>query len=138
MKHRIITMCGSTRFIEEMAVVAWMLERDEKVITIGLHLLPWWYTEIKSHLAEHEGCAAEMDALHMEKISISDAIFVIDADDDGSPYIGESTSKEIAFAERLGLPVRRLSTETDIRIKVYQRMLRSVQAEKKRREGEGE
>ena len=98
MKPKIITLCGSSRFVDIMAVCAWLLERDEQVIAMGLHLLPYWYAtkeEIPDHLAEHEGVAHEMDILHFRKIDISDTIFVVNQDD----YIGESTLKEIKYAQ---------------------------------------
>lgn len=41
---KVITICGSSRFVDVMAVCAWLLERDERAITLGLHLLPRWYT----------------------------------------------------------------------------------------------
>lgn len=101
-KTKIITLCGSSRFCDIMAVCAWLLERDEKVITMGLHLLPIWYPAQKDHQAEHEGVANEMDKLHFGKIDISDEIFVVNRDD----YIGDSTSNEIKHAESKGLPIR--------------------------------
>jgi len=101
---KVITLCGSSKFIETMAVVAWLLERDEKVITFGLHLLPWWYSveSIPDHLAEHEGCAEQMDELHLRKIEISDEVFVVDV----GGYIGESTAREIGHAKTLDIPIR--------------------------------
>ena len=51
-KPRVTVMCGSSRFVEEMAAVAWIIERDEMSITMGLHLLPWWYLGPTDHLAE--------------------------------------------------------------------------------------
>ena len=56
-----------------MAVCAWLIERDEGAITMGLHLLPQWYckNEIPDHLAEHEGVAEKMDELHMRKIDMA-------------------------------------------------------------------
>lgn len=87
-----------------MAVCAWLIERDEGAITQTLHLLPGWYCadDIPDHLAEHEGVADALDALHLRKIDLSDEIFVVNRDD----YIGESTSKEIAYAKGLGVPIR--------------------------------
>ena len=101
---KIITLCGSSRFVDIMAVCAWFLERDEKAITMGLHLLPEWYckNEIPDHLAEHEGCAAEMDELHLHKINLSQEIFVVNYED----YIGSSTRKEIEYAMATGKPIR--------------------------------
>lgn len=127
-KVNVITLCGSSRFVGEMAVVSWLLERDEKAVCMGLHLLPWWYSPDlpEDHLAEYEGCADEMDALHLKKIELSDEVFVIDANVNGKPYISSSTKVEIEFAESLGLPVRRLSLENAIRIDIYSRMATSV------------
>jgi len=93
-KPKIVTLCGSSRFCDVMAVCAWLIERDEKAITMGLHLLPCWYTQVDSHLAEHEAVAAEMDALHLRKIDISDEIFVVNVEN----YIGQSTAREIEYA----------------------------------------
>ena len=104
MKAKIITLCGSSRFVDIMAVCAWLLERDEGVITTGLHLLPWWYSkqEIPDHLAEHEDVAGKMDELHFRKIDISHGIFVVNVED----YIGESTSGEIKYAQTNGKKIR--------------------------------
>ncbi len=102
---KIVVLCGSSRFVDIMAVCAWFIERDENSITMGLHLLPWWYAtkeKIPDHLAEHEGVAAEMDELHRRKIDIADEIFVVNKDD----YIGDSTRGEIGYAKNNGLPIR--------------------------------
>ena len=102
-KQKIVTLCGSSKFCDIMAVCAWLLERDEGVIAMGLHLLPTWYPDCPDHhLAEHEGVADSMDLLHMKKIDMSDEIFVVNYDD----YIGNSTRKEIEHAQELSLPVR--------------------------------
>lgn len=100
---KIITLCGSSRFTDVMAVCAWLLEKNENAIAMGLHLLPDWYPDCPpDHLAEHEGVADQMDALHLRKIDVSDEVFVVNIND----YIGESTAREIAHAERTGKPVR--------------------------------
>lgn len=92
----IVVMCGSSRYVDIMAVCAWYIERDEKKNTMGLHLLPEWYCKgnIPDHLAEHENCAAEMDELHLRKIDIADEVFVVNCND----YIGESTTREVRYA----------------------------------------
>lgn len=53
-KPKVIVLCGSSRFVDIMAVTAWLLEKEEGAITMGLHLLPEWYSEdpIPDHLAE--------------------------------------------------------------------------------------
>jgi len=104
-KPKIVTLCGSSRFVDIMAVCAWLIERDEKAITMGLHLLPGWYAtekEIPDHLAEHEGVSKEMDELHFRKIDISHEIFVVNKED----YIGNSTTREIEYAMAKKLPIR--------------------------------
>ncbi len=103
-KTKIVVMCGSSRFCEIMAVAAWLIEKQEKAITMGLHLLPGWYFDvhISDHLAEHEGVADAMDELHMRKIDLCDEIFVVNYKD----YIGSSTSNEIMYAEKLGKKIR--------------------------------
>jgi len=94
-KPKIVTICGSSRFVEIMAVCAWLLERDEGAIVMSLHLLPSWYPDCPDdHLAEHEGVAEQMDELHLRKIDISDEIFVVNYGD----YIGKSTAREVQYA----------------------------------------
>jgi len=106
MKPKVITICGSSRFCDIMAVCGWVLERDEKAIVMGLHLLPNWYfvqgSEVYSHLAEFENCADAMDDLHLKKIEMSDEIFVVNY----GGYVGKSTNNEIKHAEKLGKKVR--------------------------------
>ena len=91
-------------------MLMWEFERDEGVITMGLHLLPSWYSTEESHQAEHEGVAAHMDELHLRKIDLADYIFV--ANKDG--YIGDSTRREIAYARGLGKKVLFLEPEKGV------------------------
>ncbi len=108
MKPKIVIICGSSKFVEIMAVCEWLIERDELAITMGLNLLPHWYPDCPhDHLAEHEGCAKEMDELHLRKIDLADEIFVVD----WGGYIGESTANEIKYAERTGRHVRYFSRD---------------------------
>lgn len=106
---KVIVLCGSSRFVDTMAVMAWMLERDEGKITMGLHLVPGWYTDVEDHLAEAEGVADHMDELHLRKIDLADEIFVINL----GGYIGESTAREIQHAKNRGIEIRYLEDETE-------------------------
>lgn len=101
---KVVVLCGSSRFVDLMAVSAWLIERDEGAIAMGLHLLPWWYSEdaIPDHLAEHEGVSEAMDALHLRKIDLADEVFVVNHDD----YVGESTTNEVRYAKEHGKPIR--------------------------------
>ena len=109
-RPRIICLCGSTRFIDVMAVTGWEEEKRGKIV-LGCHLLPAWYTGAEGHLAEEQGVAAVFDALHLHKIEMADEVLVIDV----GGYIGKSTTNEIAHAERLGKPIRYWSQELALR-----------------------
>lgn len=99
---KIVTMCGSSKYCDIMAVCAWLIEKHEKAVTMGLHLLPIWYPAADHHQAEQEGVALEMDRLHLNKIDMADEIFVVNYRD----YIGESTASEINYAQWLGKHIR--------------------------------
>lgn len=101
---KIVCLCGSSKFVDIMAVCAWLIERDEGAICMGLHLLPGWYCaeRIPDHLAEHEGVAEKMDELHLRKIDIAHEVFVVNCDH----YIGESTANEIKYAQEKGKKIR--------------------------------
>jgi len=109
-RPNIITLVGSSRFCGHMAVMAWEFEKGGH-IALGLHLLPQDYCEQKGwtpdenghihHIGEQEGVEDAMDALHFKKIEMADSIYVMNVDG----YIGESTAREIAYAEHLGKPI---------------------------------
>jgi len=106
----IITLCGSSRFAQAMAVLAWEFEKKGRIV-LGLHLLPDYYCKYKNykpdtegiihHIGEQEGVEDIMDALHFKKIEIADSIYVVNI----GGYIGKSTAREIAYAKHLGKPV---------------------------------
>ena len=105
---KIVVLCGSSKFVDIMAVAEWFIERDELAITMGLNLLPQWYPDVPAdHLAEHEGCAEVMDELHLRKIDLADEIFVVDWDG----YIGKSTANEIEYAKKTGKRIRYFSED---------------------------
>lgn len=86
----VITICGSTRFKDEMFEAARNLTLDDHIV-----LMP----NIFEH-ADNEELTTEqkirLDNLHKMKINMSDAIFVVNKDG----YIGESTFGEIDWAVR--------------------------------------
>lgn len=104
-RPRIVCLCGSTRFIAEMACIAWGLERDEGYITLGLHLLPDNYPGVQpDHMAEAEGRKEHFDELHKRKIDLADEVLVVNI----GGYIGESTRSEINYAITHNKPVKYL------------------------------
>ena len=113
-KPKVIVLCGSSRFCDIMAVCAWLLEKEEGAITMGLHLLPIWYPgKIPYHLAEVEDVKDHMDNLHLRKIDLGDEIFVVNK----AYYIGNSTNREINYAIKNDVPIR-YYMEDEIGIKV--------------------
>ena len=105
-RPEIICLCGSSRFVSEMAVIAWGFEKDGK-IAMGLHLMPESYGAPADHLAEAEGVAEQMDELHLRKIDLADRVFVVNV----GGYIGDSTRREIEYAAQQGKPIVYLEPE---------------------------
>lgn len=109
-RPKIVCLCGSSRFCGEMAIIAWVLERDEGYITLGLHLLPDWYVGLDAapdHIAEAAGRKEHMDELHKRKIDLADEVLICNIEG----YIGESTRSEIEYARAHGKPVRFVEPE---------------------------
>lgn len=89
---KIITVCGSMRFINEMMDIAEKLELEGNCV-----LMPLFNSNRpnKDSYTEEEGKI--LDLMHKERIKLADAIIVVNKDN----YIGSSTSKEIEFAKSL-------------------------------------
>ena len=87
----VITICGSSKFKNEILEAAKTLTMDNHIV-----LSPFIF-----HHADDEELTQEakirLDNLHKEKINMSDAIFVVNVDN----YIGESTYGEIDWANRM-------------------------------------
>ncbi|WP_309135912.1 hypothetical protein [Brevibacterium oceani] len=94
----IVTICGSTRFRAEMA------ETNRELTLAGCMVLaPGVFAHDGDEITEEQKAA--LDELHLRKIDLADQVFVVDSDG----YIGESTRREIAYAEKTGTPVAYLS-----------------------------
>ena len=89
---KIITVCGSLRFVKEM------LEITEKMELQGNCMLSPIYPTNEDKDAYTEDEVLMLDKMHKEKIKLSDAILVVNVDN----YIGNSTKSEIDFAKSLG------------------------------------
>jgi len=94
-KRKIVCICGSSRFCQEIAITKWEFEKLGK-IALGLHLLPSWYMPVKHHGAEFEGVAETLDQVHFSKIDIADEIFIFNK----NGYVGNQTAKEIKYAKK--------------------------------------
>jgi hypothetical protein len=91
-RPEIICLCGSTKFKKQF------IEQQEKITMDGnIFLTVGFFGHAdKKELTEDEKIF--LDVLHLRKIELSDSILVINVND----YIGESTKREIKFAESLG------------------------------------
>lgn len=86
---KVITICGSMRFADEMEKEAERLTEHGYVVKLPIKNGRDKYTE------------SELEAMHREKILSSDAILVFNI----GGYIGDSTRKEIQYAEYKGVDV---------------------------------
>ncbi|MFJ4624271.1 hypothetical protein [Streptomyces sp. NPDC088812] len=103
---RIVVICGSTRFMPEMA------EADLRETAAGRIVVkpgcnmksphPLWADPV-----EAERLKTRLDDLHRAKIRIADEVLVV------GDYIGASTTAEIDYARQLGKPVRFTHPEVD-------------------------
>ena len=98
-KFNVITLCGSTRFRAEYERVQKELTlQGNIVISVGLF----------GHSGDDEvwkdGAKEMLDEMHLAKIDLADEIFVINP----GGYVGQSTSREIAYARRRGKTVKSL------------------------------
>lgn len=99
---RIVCLCGSTRFMAEMAEANRVLTAGGQIVLApGCDLKephPLWDTDRK-----RAALKPQLDALHRAKIALADEVVVVT---DQSRYIGDSTRAEIRYAEQLGKPWR--------------------------------
>ena len=94
---KVITLCGSTRFKEEFLEAQKRLTLEGNVvITVGL------FGHSGDDVVWTEGVKDMLDRQHLAKIDLADEIFVINVDG----YIGDSTRREIAYAEFKGKTIK--------------------------------
>jgi hypothetical protein len=99
----IICLCGSTRFVD--AFREWNLRftvEGKIVLSIGCDLRS--DNELWQDEEERDRLKRKLDVLHLRKIDLCDRVFVLNVD----RYIGDSTRREIAYAESIGRPVEYL------------------------------
>ena len=94
-KPKVVCLCGSTRFWDEF-IEANRLETMEGHIVLA----PGAFAHSGHPIGYEE--KARLDILHLRKIDMADEVLVVNP----GGYIGESTSREIAYAMRTGKPVR--------------------------------
>jgi len=93
---KVITLCGSTKFKNQFEQAnAYLTLQGNIVISLAFFEQSEGF-EITPEQAELLG------NIHFRKIDISDEIFVINVDG----YIGDSTRKEMEYAEKMGKTIR--------------------------------
>ncbi len=90
MKNKIITICGSLKFQEEIIKTAIKLELEG--YTVLIPIIP-----ITNNLSLTSEEKTILGQIHKERIKISDAIYVVNLNN----YIGSSTKSEIEYAQKL-------------------------------------
>ncbi len=85
----IITICGSMKFEEKMKEFALKFTLEGKIV-----FTPAFKSKTKTSFTDKE--KQILDQTHKNKIKLSNSIFVVNVDN----YIGESTKREIEFAEK--------------------------------------
>lgn len=101
-RPRVVVLCGSSRFgeaFQEANLRETVAGRI--VLSIGCDLRD--DHELWPDETERERLKAELDELHKRKIDLADEVLVV-SDEVG--YFGDSTASEIAYAVKLGRPVR--------------------------------
>ncbi len=100
-EHKVITLCGSTKFKEDF------LRKQEELTLKGYIVLSVGVFVHDDNIEVTEEQKVELDKIHKDKIRMSDAIYVINKDN----YIGESTKSEIEFAKELNKTVMYMEEE---------------------------
>ena len=99
---KVICLCGSTRFTDEMLVKQWELTKQGHIVLSWCALPSWYFAgEDKTHIGDQEGVKETVDQVHFRKIDLADEVLVINI----GGYIGESTRNEIQYAHLQAKPV---------------------------------
>jgi hypothetical protein len=95
-KPPIVVLCGSTRFMQVFQDANLRETLAGKIVlTVGCD------TKSDAMLGLGPGTKQMLDELHLAKIDLADEVLVLNV----GGYIGESTRREIEYAERLGKPI---------------------------------
>lgn len=98
---KVITLCGSTRFKEDFLEAQKRLTLEGNiVISVGL------FGHSGDNEVWTEGVKDMLDRQHLAKIDLADEIYVINV----GGYIGDSTRREIAYAEYKGKTIAYLES----------------------------
>ena len=91
---KIVTICGSVRFKEDMMKI-----RDSLMPDVWVMLPENMEMDIQKIDMDVK---SKMDDLHLKKIELADEVIIINIDG----YIGQSTALEMHYAKSLGKPMK--------------------------------
>ena len=91
---KVVTLCGSMRYLNQMMEIAGKLELEK-----GYSVIQCVYNVSNNRYNEKD--MEMLGKLHKRKIDVSDAIYVVNIDG----YIGNSTKSEIEYALKHGKEV---------------------------------
>lgn len=91
MKDKIITICGSLKYTNEL------MKQTERLTLEGYNVISVIY-ETKDRNSYTEEEIKLFTELHYKKIDLADAIFVVNI----NGHVGEGTKKDIEYATKLG------------------------------------
>ncbi|ANY10462.1 hypothetical protein AFB00_27645 [Pseudonocardia sp. HH130630-07] len=98
-RPEIVCICGSTRFADELSAA-----NRELTVAGAIVVAPCVVPPAGGHPADGSITGeqkAALGALHLRKIDLADRVLVVNP----GGYVGESTSREIAYAHATGTPV---------------------------------
>jgi hypothetical protein len=102
-KPRIVCICGSMRFQDDMAQAAHAESLAGRIVVMPHVNMKTW----GGSATVGEDIKTGLDRLHRAKIRMAQEVLVV------GNYIGDSTRAEIAYARYLGMPVRFTHPEVD-------------------------
>lgn len=98
-RPEVVCICGSIRFVEEMRAANRDLTFAGVIVVAPGVFLPAEDRGAGESITNEQKAA--LDVLHLRKIDLADRVLVVNP----GGYIGESTSREIAYAHATGKPV---------------------------------
>ncbi len=100
---KIICLCGSTSFTEQMLIKQWELTKQGYIVLSWCALPNSYFTDQNdtAHIGDQEGVKELVDEVHKRKIDLADKVIIINI----NGYIGESTRSELDYAIEQGKPI---------------------------------
>lgn len=90
-----ICLCGSTKFMDQF-------HQANMALSLQGHVVYSVATSVHGDFKPTDDQKLALDMVHLRKIHESDAVVVVGRQEDGSMYIGESTRREILYANVWG------------------------------------